>query len=251
MKLLEQGATDTAEPVGTMEKMGSCDEINVDMLSTLSGPPRAPDTSGLASEMLQAYALAIPAVKNGLISFLTNAKPKDVALMITQANSAFASLDALNADYHSLYDTVRSYILHCSELSTAEEELQQNLEAVKLVSYYDKISDELTKAARAVSDVEAQLEKAKRYLTPLEAKVWEAKVLLEKLEAELGQRRTEVDGLEAEKIQLMTSLTDINKEKQAIAADAKEAKRMIKCILHRENAARAAVEETRAVLFTS
>ncbi|CAK7348086.1 unnamed protein product [Dovyalis caffra] len=127
-----------------------------ELLSILSGPPKVPNTSGLAAELLEAYALSIPTLKNALISFLTTAKPEDdPALMITQVNRALTSLYSLNADCGSFYNKVRSYIDHL---------------------------------ARVVSNIEANLEKARECLTPLEAKSEVTKALLNKLEAEPNQQ---------------------------------------------------------------
>lgn len=257
------GTSNTVVSPETLKKMGAYDEVNNtasdpeeveadgDILSTLSGPPQVPDASGLTAELGQAYALAIPAVKNALISFLITKKSEDLAFMITQANSAFASLYALNADCGSLYNNVRSYIRHCSEFSTAQKELQENMEAVELVSSYENISDQSTEAARAVSEIEANLEKAKEYLAPLEARYQETKALLDKLEAELGQRRTEVAYLEAEKTQQEEAMAETEIKHHTIAAQAKEAKETLKSILRRLEAATAAMEETRALLSTS
>lgn len=257
------GTSNTVVSRETLKKMGAYDEVNNtasdpeeveadgDILSTLSGPPQVPDASGLTAELGQAYALAIPAVKNALISFLITKKSEDLAFMITQANSAFASLYALNADCGSLYNNVRSYIRHCSEFSTAQKELQENMEAVELVSSYENIFDQSTEAARAVSEIEANLEKAKECLAPLEARYQETKALLDKLEAELGQRRTEVAYLEAEKTQQEEAMAETEIKHHTIAAQAKEAKETLKSILRRLEAATAAMEETIALLSTS
>ncbi|KAL9334586.1 hypothetical protein Peur_071767 [Populus x canadensis] len=257
------GTSNTVVSPETLKKMGAYDEVNNtasdpeeveadgDILSTLSGPPQVPDASGLTAELGQAYALAIPAVKNALISFLITKKSEDLAFMITQANSAFASLYALNADCGSLYNNVRSYIRHCSEFSTAQKELQENMEAVELVSSYENISEQSTEAARAVSEIEANLEKAKECLAPLEARYQETKALLDKLEAELGQRRTEVAYLEAEKTQQEEAMAETEIKHHTIAAQAKEAKETLKSILRRLEAATAAMEETIALLSTS
>ncbi|XP_011043763.1 PREDICTED: uncharacterized protein LOC105139127 [Populus euphratica] len=245
------GTPNTVVSPETLKKMGAYDEVNDDILSTLSGPPQVPDASGLTAELGQAYALAIPAVKNALISFLITKKSEDLAFMISQANSAFASLYALNADCGSLYNNVRSYIRHYSEFSTAQKELQENMEAVELVSSYENISDQSTEAARAVSEIEANLEKAREYLAPLEARYQETKALLDKLEAELGQRRTEVAYLEAEKIQQEEAMAETEIKHHTIAAQAKEAKETLQSILRRLEAATAAMEETKALLSTS
>ena len=136
-KLSQTGATEmentnTTFPVKPVNGTGTCDEaydtllspkiekMDDDILSMLSGPNHVPDTSGIAAEMLQAYALTIPAVKNVSVSFLATAKPKDAALMTTQANGAFTTLCALGADYRAFYNAMTSYILLRLELSSAE-----------------------------------------------------------------------------------------------------------------------------------
>lgn len=136
-KLSETGATEmentnTTFPVEPVNGTGTCDEaydtllspkiekMDDDILSMLSGPNHVPDTSGIAAEMLQAYALIILAVKNVSVSFLATAKPKDAALMTSQANGAFTTLCALGADYRAFYNAMTSYVLLRLELSSAE-----------------------------------------------------------------------------------------------------------------------------------
>ncbi|KAG6752651.1 hypothetical protein POTOM_042676 [Populus tomentosa] len=83
-------------------------------------------------KMLQAYALTIAAAKNVSLSFLATVKPKDAALMTTQANGGFTILCAL-------------------------KELQNNMEAVKLASCHEKLAHQFIEAERAFSDTKTYL----------------------------------------------------------------------------------------------
>eukprot|EP00257_Ricinus_communis_P025105 XP_025012519.1 uncharacterized protein LOC112534227 [Ricinus communis] len=158
-----------------------------DLLSALSDPPGAPDLSGLAPEMLQGYISVIFAVKT-LISFVIGSNPTNVAHIINQANNAFLCLKGLNADYQSFYTSVHSYTEKCSELCKVQKELEENMQAVKLLSRHEKFVCQSNEAARAVSEVEADLQKAKKYMAPLQACLQDTRELLQELELELGER---------------------------------------------------------------
>ncbi|KAJ4829174.1 hypothetical protein Tsubulata_007037 [Turnera subulata] len=221
------------------------------MLPELYGRPEEPDTTGLAKELLVAYASAIPFVKNGLISFLRAAELKDVSLMITQANNCFSILNSLKANYSSFYDVVRCYIRDCSKLCAAEEALHKNTEAIELVSLHQKLRNKMKVTWEASLDVVPKLVEAKENLAALEAQVQGTRELLDKHEAELQKKKAEVADLEDRNIKLLDEFHVTAKKEQDIASKAKEAENAITEIIHDKEVAIAAVEKSKAKLVYS
>ncbi|XP_050235643.1 uncharacterized protein LOC126685742 [Mercurialis annua] len=173
-----------------------------DPLSALSGPP---DSSGVATDMLQCNELAVSGVKKGLALFLmTKSNNDDAGQMIDQANNAFLYLKGVNADYRSFYAIVRSFILNCWKFQKAEKEVQENSQSVKIIiDDYETLDHQSSKAKKAFAKIEVNLVKAKSYMAPLEARVQDTRELLEKLEVELCERRTEIEMLEADKARVL------------------------------------------------
>ncbi|KAL3574756.1 hypothetical protein D5086_022857 [Populus alba] len=99
--------TNTTFPVEPVNGTGTCHEAYDTLLS-----PKI--------EKMDNDILSMLSVKNVSVSFLATAKPKDAALMTTQANGGFTTLCALGADYRVFYNAMTSYILLCLELSSAE-----------------------------------------------------------------------------------------------------------------------------------
>ncbi|KAL9334585.1 hypothetical protein Peur_071766 [Populus x canadensis] len=100
-KLSETGATEmentnTTFPVEPVNGTGTCDEA----YDTLLYPK---------IEKMDDDILSMLSVKNVSVSFLATAKPKDAALMTSQANGAFTTLCALGADYRAFYNAMTSY----------------------------------------------------------------------------------------------------------------------------------------------
>ncbi|GAV82827.1 hypothetical protein CFOL_v3_26278 [Cephalotus follicularis] len=120
--------------------------------------------------------------------------------MITQTNLAFSNMTGLYADCSSFYNLVRSYILHCSQLSATDKELQEN----------------------------------KKYLSSLEACVLETRKYLNMLEEVLGQTRKKVTDLEAEKLLRVEAFVDQDAKLRGFVVEAKETWNFLKGILHVE-----------------
>ncbi|XP_050203701.1 uncharacterized protein LOC126653806 [Mercurialis annua] len=223
-------------------------DMHSDPLSALSGPPYL---SGVTTDLLQCNLPAISEVKNALTAFLlTKSNHEDVDQMIKQANNAFLYLKGVNADYRTFYATVRSYILNCSKLCQAEKEVSENSHIIKVIVDHEKLNHQSSKVTEAVYEIEDNLVKAKESMAPLEARVQDAKKLLEKFELEVGEKKTDIETLEADKARFLEKRAAMNVQLQHGVVKAATARSTLSDILSHREAARAAMEESRAQLTT-
>ncbi|XP_065848772.1 uncharacterized protein [Euphorbia lathyris] len=199
----------------------------------------------LTADVIWVDTPSIHCVKKGLKSFLLTANPKDIPLIITQANNIFAFLQGLNADYLSFYNNVRAYICHCLEWYAADQELDKCKRSAKSVSHYDQLVHQSIEAKRVVFDIEDDLVKAKLYMAPLEARVQDMKELLEKFELELGEMKTDFRNLVAKKTQKMEVVASLDNELKATASNAEKTRSKIRENIAPREKARISMEKAR------